>query len=108
MGNEIIPLIKKYSYLTIKLDYRKDRHRIYDTKKNSTALDILFKNPWNRNLWLVNPKLFLVGPSEFLIKKWQLKNSDEQGVYFYLIETENSEGFKKAKNLLTEFIREKS
>jgi len=68
------------------------------------ALSICFRSQYN---YFAKPKIFLVNPTEFLIKKWQLGDPNKRGSRFYFVEVEN-DGFQKAKNLLAKFIKEKN
>lgn len=108
MDNKIIPLVKKHPHLTLKLNFGKDRHKIYDIKKGSTTFDILYKNPWDKNKWLTNPKIFLVNPNDKIKNKYKLvKSLRHPNSYEYIIDTKNN-SFQEAYLLITEFIKEKN
>jgi hypothetical protein len=55
--------------------------------------------------YFLTPRIFLVNPSEPLIKKWKLQDSKQPGVQIFEIETEANDRMLKAKQLLAEFIK---
>ena len=54
-------LIKKHSYLTLKLNYENKKNKVFDEERNSNTFDIVFKNSrsklsskndtWSRKKW---------------------------------------------------------
>ncbi|KLL01674.1 MAG: hypothetical protein MRERC_11c028 [Mycoplasmataceae bacterium RC_NB112A] len=73
-----------------------------------TAKEVIFSISFRgRFNYLLKPKIFLVSPSELLIKKWQLEPKEFE-IYFYSIETEANDGYLNAQYLIIEFMKEKS
>jgi len=105
VNNRIKPLLKKRPHLTLKLNFGKARHRVFDEKKNKVSFDILFKVPQNKNLWLINPTLYLVNPSQKLKNNYKGKLKFKSGdSYEYIIK--KTDHFQEATILLDSFLAE--
>lgn len=105
--DKLEPLLEKNPHFFIKLQQKRYRIRDKRVSGNNIIFDILFKNPFSeRKSKLKNPKIFLVAPSENLIKKYSLTKKDGKDIFSKSFEYVIN-NFQEAYNLLSQFIEEK-
>ena len=88
------------------------KYRIYNKKNGEVLLDICFITGLNAKMFYLQPTIFFVNPSFQLVEEFSLKffskgKEGNNNYYRYVLDTEKSDNWQKAFDLIKHFLQEK-